>query len=208
MKALSLDDIRPQPAEFYLRKTDHTYQIRAVDLSDEVWLRHTFGARIQEILNGSDIGEMARIIWRLMSEQDRQLFPSVEVEETDESGNTRKIRKGGVQLLVESIHGPAEKIVIHRALLNTIGISKPIMDELSEAELKKNLPTGPMSPSAGEKYSTSSRQNTGGRMTKSGNSQPGKSPSRSKKSVSELTINSRSKRLSTESKSPSKRKHS
>lgn len=183
MKALRLEDIRPQPAEFYLKKTDRSYELRPIGLEDEKWLRETFGSRLQSILEGSDVLEMGRIIWRLMKEEDRREFPAYTVEETDELGELQVIRKGGVQSLIQSIVGPSEKIAIHRALLQTIGISKPILDRLTEEELKKNLSLATQIPSAGVPSSISSRESTGGRSTTSGSLRPAKSQSRSKKST-------------------------
>lgn len=205
MKPITLEDLRPQPAEFYLRKTDRTYPLRAIGLEDEVWLRSTFGDRLKEIMAGTDMDGLGRIVWRLMREEDRQSFPASEIQETDESGDTRTVRKGGVALLVSNICGLAEKLCIYNALMQTIGISKPILDELMQEELKKNWPAGMTTPSVGEMSSMLSHPSTAGRSIISGNSPREKSPSPSGKSESGKAISSRSKRPSTASKSRSSR---
>lgn len=206
MKPLKLEDIRPQPATFELAKTGRTYELRPIGLDDEKWIRETFGAGVKQVLEGSDLNGLGRIVWRLMREEDRKQFPTSEIDETGEDGVTRKIQVGGVKLLISCIVGIHEKLALHQALLQTIGISKPILDELMEEELKKNLAQASLIPSAGEASSTSSPQSTDGPSITSGSSLPGKSPSPSEKSTPGRATSSLSRRPSTASKSRSKRK--
>lgn len=174
MKALSLEDLRPQESEFYLRKTDKTYKLRAITLRDEKWLASTYGARLKEIFEQVQMDEICQIVFRLLSDEDKKDFAIREIEELNEKGEKIKVKRGGVELLQDQITGIAERIVIIKALAQTFGVSRELQEELAKEE-KKSLKAVQRGRLAGEKSSTSSRRSTAGPGTISGGSRGEKS---------------------------------
>lgn len=133
MRAVKLEELIPQPAEFELAATGKTYHLRKITLDDEIWLAETFGARFQSVMAGEDMKSLARLAFRLLVEKDD--LKAQEVAVVDEEGVTHKRMLGGVNLLLSMISGQAEKESLVRAIWQTIGVSRPLQDEIiSEAE--------------------------------------------------------------------------
>lgn len=187
MKPIRLEDLKPEAAKFYLRSMGKEYTLRPVTLEDEKWLRTTFKDDLQRIFSEQKSYEICQIIWRLLSEEDKGDFKQIEVKGYDEEGCETVTKLGGVDRLMSCVHGYAEKILIFRALLQTIGISRPMQDELAkeEAEAEKKRQEQETSPSAGDPSLTSSPPNTDGPTTKSGSSHQESSALLSEKSTSE-----------------------
>lgn len=153
---LKLEDIIPAPATFKLRLTDKTYRLRPVSLDDESWMNSTFGDKLGDILGKIEMRGVCRIVYRLMEDEDRESLSSRKVTLMNEAGEKVSETKGGVELLYCLISGHAEKMAVFEALLQTIGISRPMMKQLTEDE-KKNKPMPPKplkSRQTGRKSST------------------------------------------------------
>lgn len=174
MEAIQLEDIVPQGASFHLKKTDKTYHLNPVMLSDELWMQQTFGAELEIILKEVRMKEICRIVFRLMTDEDKQDFLKKEVQFINEEGDSMTKSIGGAELLFLLVSGFNEKIAIFEALLRTIGVSRPIQDALTDVvEKKTQMKLEPI----GHKSSTSSRPSMDGRVKRS-------SPVRPKRSVS------------------------
>ena len=115
--------------------------------------------------------EVARIVYRLMDDKDKEDFSAKDVTLQDENGEKKNIRMGGVKLLFAQITGYAEKMEVYRCLLETIGISRPLQDELmTEAEAEERQKKSLILPQTGGLSSTLSQVNTDGHSIRSGDS--------------------------------------
>jgi hypothetical protein len=163
MEAIRIEDIVPQGAEFYLRKTEKTYRLNPITLADEIWMQQTFGDSIADIFSQIKMKEISRIVYRLMTEEDKEDFAARTVIIMNEEGEKLEKRMGGAELLFVQISGYGEKIKIFEALLQTLGISRPVLEKmkgnLEESEKKTPQPTG-RSSSTSSPTSTAGRQNT------------------------------------------------
>lgn len=137
MKPLKLEDIVPSPAEFKLARTDRTYKLRPLSLDDEMWLQATFGNNLQEVFDKVQMMEICRIAYHQMEIEDKESLRAQDVMLQDEEGNSEKAKIGGVKLLFALIAGTSEKLEVMKAILQTIGISRPMIDELTREELQK-----------------------------------------------------------------------
>lgn len=183
MQSIRIEDIVPQGAKFKLRSTGRSYKINALSLADEIWINEEFGKGLEDIFKQVKMKEICRIIFRLMDEGDKEEFAAQDVTIMNEQGEKITKRLGGSELLFLMISGFQEKIDIFQALLQTIGVSRPLMDKLSEEE-KKNEP---VSPQTGLPPLTFSRASTGGRRNTSSRARPAKSRSGSSRSKSART---------------------
>lgn len=200
MKPIKLEDLRPQPASFRLRKFSHDFLLRPVSLADDAWLRETFGAEVEKAMSTEE--GMVRLAYRLMAEEDKAIFKPIDRTVLDENGETKNERVGGWRLLLESIEGIDEKTKVARALIHTRGISAPVLDEIIEEEMKKKELMANASPkSAGEPSLISSPPSTDGALSPSGASPSEKSPSPSAESGSDASEPSSSRPHSTGSSS-------
>lgn len=154
MKEINLKDLIPTEAEIML--DGKTYTLRKINMEDEAWLLQEFGAELENILKDIKMNEISRIVYRLI--KDKKDFVAREISEIDEQGIEHKKMVGGAALLHSKITGVNEKFAVYRALLTTIGISRPILDDLmGEEDQKKNQ----VKKTTGERSTTRSRTSTG-----------------------------------------------
>jgi hypothetical protein len=155
---LQLEDLVPQESEFKLRKTGKTYCLREVTAADEGWFQKTFGESLVKRFENLESECVCRIAFRLMVEKDKQEFASQTVTIMNEEGETVEIRLGGWELFMHYVSGLAEKVEISKAVLQAIGVSRPVLDKIEEEEIKKKLITEP----TGQSSLTSLHLNMGG----------------------------------------------
>ena len=170
MKPISLTDLIPRGATFKLASTEKEYRLRPVTLSDEKWMAETFGADLQDIFSQMRMLQVARIVFHQLEEEDKADFAQQSVTVMNEDGVNVTKKMGGPELLFWQIRGFDEKIEIFKALMQTIGVSRTMLDdfekdaakEIAEADKKKaSPPTGPES-------STDSQLSTDGPPSTSG----------------------------------------
>lgn len=160
MKPVKLEDLVPQGAEFNLKQTGKTYKLRAVSAADEIWMKQTFGDDLQKVFSEVRIREICRIVFRIMEQDSKASLAVRDVTIMDESGKEEKIQLGGVDLLMTLVSGISEQVEILKALLQTIGISRPMIDGFEAEAEKKSLEA----QLTGGQSSTSSPQSTAGRQ--------------------------------------------
>lgn len=133
---MKLEEISPRPATIHLASTDRLYKIRPINLSDEIWLNERFGDTLEKCLNEGRIKEIAAIIFHQMEESDKAAFAAQDVTIMNEHGESETMRLGGEKLFFSMVRGPSEKMELYKALLLTLGISQPIVDELEKKSPK------------------------------------------------------------------------
>lgn len=137
---LKFEDLIPQKAEFTLRITGKTYTILPLTAADEIWLQQKYGSGLEKILKEIRIQEISEIVFRQL--EDKSDFIKRTVKIVNEVGDEVSKDLGGVDLFRSIISGVDEKLAIYQALLQTIGISRPVIDKLtSEDSEKKSLQT-------------------------------------------------------------------
>lgn len=171
MSELSIEDIQPKRSFFELKVTGRRYHLHPVMLEDEIWLRHEFGDRLKEILQEVEMEPLCRIAFRLMEEEDRATLQAQTVTITNEEGQSVSETLGGVRLLRCLVMGLDEKLAIYRAVMATIGLSRPAMEKLGAGALYRGVSQDPEPGSkkkkTGRRSSTSSARSTAGRRRRS-----------------------------------------
>lgn len=141
---MKLDDICPQPAEFKLDSCGRSYVIRTINISDEQWVRETYGDRIQEVFDEQRWPDICRIVYRLL--EDKSDFIKKEVRIVDEYGNEELHELGGVDLFRTMVSGHKDKNAVIQALVKSFGLSKPLQQQIAAAQAQKKTltkkPTG------------------------------------------------------------------
>ena len=156
---MELNEIVPRRA--VLKLNGKEYHLRPITLADELWLKDRFGDSLEASLNEGKMRDVAAIVFHQIEEQDKKDFAAQEVTIMDENGEMETMRLGGERLLFSLIKGPNDKLEMYKALMITLGVSAPLIDEISQAQ-KKSLPENPVKQS-GKTSLTSSPKNTGGR---------------------------------------------
>jgi hypothetical protein len=181
---IKIEDIVPKGSSFFLRANQKTYRLNPFTLADEIWMSETFGKSIQEVFSEVKMKEICRIVFRLMNEEDKQEFAAQTVKIMNEEGESMEIRRGGAELLCLLVSGFNEKIAIFQALLDTLGVSRPVVEKISQSEDQKKNPIATAATSSpGTKSSTPSHTSTAGRQNISSPARPGKFSRASKRSV-------------------------
>lgn len=171
---VNLEDLIPQASVFELAKTGKTYRVRPISLEDEVWLAETFGPSLQRLLTEVNFAALARIAFHQMELEDQKEFLAKDVEIVNDEGEKATVRIGGYKLLLGMLSGRPEKDRLCTAVLETFGISRPIVERLEKKILEEQataLAAEGKSPvasrSTGPKRLTSSPPNTAGRPKRS-----------------------------------------
>lgn len=159
MKPLKLEDLCPQQGRFRLKSTGETeYTLRPMTLADRAWINATFPGKIDKIFSQLQANELSQIVYRLMDDDSKAKFKprSVRIFNED-TGVETSGEVGGWRLLAAIAQGGLQELEgMMKALLHTIGISEPIIEELAKVDesAEKKTPD-PAELSAGAPPSTS-----------------------------------------------------
>lgn len=148
-QSFKLEDIVPQNAEVVIN--GRPYTLRKITLADEAWLKAQ--GNVEQKFIQEDMDFIAKFAFRLLV--DKTDFLPVERDGHDDDGNAIKLKVTGPQRILEGMSGPEQKYDLFKALCQTLGISRPLMDKMVEERLKKS-PTPPnrQARRAGAKSST------------------------------------------------------
>lgn len=117
--ALKLEDLQPREATFSLSEhPDKPFVLKKLSLATQVWLRDRFGAdKIKGIFENQSLPEISEIAFHLL--KDKTVTPTLES-------------------LQEAVVTQADRIALIKALLQTVGISQPVLDKLNEEDSRPN----------------------------------------------------------------------
>ncbi len=124
----ALNEILPQPSEFFLGAKNKTYKLRPVTLADEAWILETFGESYKEMLAGKYMHHVARAVYHQMTEEGKRDFPLTGVKIQNEKGESEETVIGGYLLFMTLIRGSKEKSEILMAYRQCVGMSSPKVD--------------------------------------------------------------------------------
>jgi hypothetical protein len=139
--ALKLEDLKPTDATFTVKHEgfkDHVFTIKKLTLRDEVWLQDTFKNDLQQIFRDINFREISRIIYHQLDEESKKLFKKQSVVYQNEDGDEITEQRGGYQLFFDIISGMEEKIKIFEALIEAIGLSRPLQAKVAADAQKKS----------------------------------------------------------------------
>lgn len=112
---LDLNDLRPVEAEFRL-SNDRVYRLKKMSLDVNIWLTRKFKPdELSDIFLKQKLPEMSRIAYYML--KDKTDFPSL-----------KSFREAVVTL--------GDKVALVQAIIESVGISKPLMKKLSAEEVK------------------------------------------------------------------------
>ena len=158
---LKLEDIKPRASTFTLEAFPRVvFHLRAVSVEDEIWMQQEFGKEIEDVFTGMKMDGVCRIAFRLLDAPSREHFKKQSVKMIDEKGEETTEELGGYKLLERCTTGFQAKTDMFAALLQTIGISRPQIEDVTGQKKK-------LRKSIGRKSSTRSVQSTGGQRRKS-----------------------------------------
>lgn len=164
MKKIALEQLIPEPVEFDFGGRMCT--LRAFTLKDKVWLQGAFGGSggVEKVFSEVDMVGLCRIAYHQLKEDDRQHFKAVTTTGgLDDDGNpVKETMVTGPMQMAECIKDPIQEIAFLKAILATVGLSEPLLDDL-EKEAVEEAEKKTMDPAlTGEEFSTSSAMNTDG----------------------------------------------
>ncbi len=140
-----------------------TYSFRVATAEDSAWLQATFGEKASELfdLNNANIEAYSRLGYRLLEGDKSDYRPVVETLE-NEDGTTSEETVGGYRLFARRFAGTLGIIALVSGVSSAFVAGMPDIPADPPTEGKK-----PGKPLTGQKSSTRSARNTGGRRKKS-----------------------------------------
>jgi hypothetical protein len=201
---IKLQHLVPRETEVTLAKFKEPLKVRSCTLADDVWSLNKYGRGIDEVLRKPKVEEIVAIFFRLMDLESQKLFVKQKITVIDDHGNEEHIELGGVNLLMACMQGGGELVLISKAILESVGFSRPVLDKAEEETLKKKSMTESRSELDGKTSSTSSQASTVGPQTTSSPELSGKLPGEFKASSGVETTGSGKKPQSMASSSKTK----
>lgn len=132
---IKIEDLVPMDAEITI--SGKTYELRKFTLADSVWMNKKMGGEdaVQQMFINTKMEQLAILLFRLL--KDKTDFLPETVQGWDDDGEIiEEMRVTGPEKVLQRIKLSEQENVIH-GLLETIGVSQPIIDELEEKEVKK-----------------------------------------------------------------------
>ena len=142
MSGIKLDQLIPKKVELEMTipSGENAFvHIGPFTLEHEIWLKETFGDKVQQVFKDMEIDSLARIAFRVMDPADRMHFPKQTVETIDEEGNAVTESIGGYRLFARCFSGTTQKIKLLEALTESLGVSRALIEEIEAHEQKKTL---------------------------------------------------------------------
>jgi hypothetical protein len=139
-KQIDLEDLIPATGEFKLEATGETvHTLRPITLQDQVWINDKFGGpeELKKILEGTKLKELCQLIYHQLV--DKRHFPSVVEEQINDEGDSVTRKLTGPEMLASSIVSKKEQLNVYKALLKTIGVSEPMLEDALGDSKKKDL---------------------------------------------------------------------
>lgn len=109
------------------------FNLRPFSLKDEVWTKDKYGDEIDAIFKEMRMKEVCEMVFRLLVEKNK--LPARHVKEYDDDGVEVEVLQTGPQRVMEGIRGINHKIAVFSALMKTIGLSKPLLNEVEKKEV-------------------------------------------------------------------------
>lgn len=164
---MKYEDIVPQAAPFKLRTLPEVaLTLRPFDLDDEFWLKENY-ADIQAVFEKVDMKAITQIVWHQLDTDSRKWFAQKEIEVVNDEGQSTVHKVGGLKAFRAYIQGNEDKITLMKALLQTLGISRPMLEKMeAEAEKKSQEVLSQTNPT-GRSFLTYSQASTDGQAAKS-----------------------------------------
>lgn len=165
-KGQKLTDLVPHEVEFRISRCSEPLKLRACTLLDDVWALKKFGRYIEEVLTKPQIEEIIQICFRLLVYESQKQFEQIKVPGVDEEGRISQVTIGGAELLMHTLTGGSELEIVSKAVLESVGFSRPVIEDAEKEVLKKKSMTMEVQTQmVGNKSSTSSPMNTVGQAS-------------------------------------------
>jgi hypothetical protein len=135
---MELTSLVPRDIKFNLTSIkDREFTMKAITLADKIWLDENFpNGQIAEIFLNINIKEICRIIFRLLTPEDKLFFKKQKVKIVNEEGDEEEIEIGGVALLQSLISGGiGEELELVNALLKNMGYSDNQIEDIKNGKL-------------------------------------------------------------------------
>ncbi len=164
MREIKFEELVPELSQFSLKKTGKSYRLNLMSAADAQWAKKKFGEEnIEGLIRDTDLEFFCAFAIRLMFEEDREDFASREVKTMNEDTGVKGVAvMGGANLLKHMISGKLEFKGMIDAILETMGVSQPLIEKIVADELKKKELEALRS--VGPESLTSSPQSTDGNL--------------------------------------------
>jgi hypothetical protein len=122
---LNFEDLIPQRAIFKLSTIEPKLILKPWSLKVRFWALKKYGqARLQEIMQNQSLEELCEIAFYMLEDESKSLFKDFDH-------------------FTESIQQTSDILAVSMALLNTIGVSEPAIEEMRKELKQRETPKAP-----------------------------------------------------------------
>lgn len=139
-KSVTLEEMVPRTATIEIN--DKEYTLRKFTLSDQAWAIEKFGGAdgIQRVFDTPDLKGICQMVFHQLKDEDKRDFLMKRITLIDDDGLEQEVSLSAVEQIMRSISGSKQATEIVIALMKTIGVSQPLLDQV-EAQSKKKQTT-------------------------------------------------------------------
>jgi hypothetical protein len=131
MKA-TIEKLFPKESKLNFKNIEKELTVKTITLADDAWMHHEFGGKegIVNAFSSGDLRSLVRILYRLLTNEDKIWLGKIEFNTVDENGKAEAIKSNIDKLLY--LVDVTDTPVIIKALVDSRGASMP--EILTEAE--------------------------------------------------------------------------
>lgn len=137
-KTFQLEDLIPEQAEFSIKSTGKTYKLRPINLDDQVWIQKKFGEGLENVFKTGDLNKITAFTYHLLDQKGREDFVATKENVIDDDGNKAQVTVTGPEKLRQAMSLTHDLKGLVQALLKTMGISSPMLDNIQVSAEKKS----------------------------------------------------------------------
>lgn len=125
------------PQEVDLKLGDKEFVVGKFTMRIDVWIEQKFGMKRQEFLKDLTVERLARLTYRLFTDESKRKLPARMVKEMDDEGTLVERKVTGWEMLADMIQSPDDVRAVETALFKSIGMSQPLIDRARDLTKKK-----------------------------------------------------------------------
>jgi hypothetical protein len=144
MKA-TIEKLFPKETKLKFKNIDKELTVQTITLADDAWMMHEFGGKagIISVFESSDLRSLVKILYRLLSNEDKIYLGKIQFNTVDEEGTESPV-KSNIDKILFLVDVTDTKVII-KSLIDSRGASLPeiiaddigIVDDKKKAKLKK-----------------------------------------------------------------------
>ena len=142
---MNLEDLTPRAVTVEMDVSEVPEQpqlielvLRPFSLRDDAWTNRNYTKEsLAKIFEKIDMPEIAKMVFNQLNIESKRTVMATTIMDMDEEGNEFEVKMNGPEKLMAMTKGFTNSIRLYKALLESKGLSMPVLEKIAEDDLKK-----------------------------------------------------------------------